>query len=203
MSDIVICKNCGAANPASGKFCTNCGGTLEGATISQDTAMMGDVTANNDMPQYQQPQYQQPQYQQPQYQQAQYQQPQYQQPQYQQPYQNPNYANNGVPYGANSNANSNEAEARKFAVITLVLSFIAPIGLGMDLALNSDFLSTLSGLSALAGFVMMIIGRCKYPKNVMLKVIMIVDIVIVALDIIVFIAAMAFCGSLVGGCSEL
>lgn len=199
MSDIVICKNCGAANSAGGKFCTNCGGTLEGATISQDTAMMSDVTANNDMPQYQQPQYQQAQYQQPQYQQ-----PQYQQPQYQQPYQNPNYANNGVPYGANSNANINEAEAHKFAVITLVLSFIAPIGLGIvNMALKSDFVTTLSGLSALAGFVMMIIGRCKYPKNVMLKVIMIVDIVIVALYMIALIAAMAFCGGLVGGCSDL
>ena len=189
MSDIVICKNCGAANSAVGKFCTNCGGTLEGATISQDTAMMSDVTANNDMPQYQQ---------------AQYQQPQYQQPQYQQPYQNPNYANNGVPYGANSNANINEAEAHKFAVITLVLSFIAPIGLGIvNMALKSDFVTTLSGLSALAGFVMMIIGRCKYPKNVMLKVIMIVDIVIVVLYMLALIAAMAFCGSLVGGCSDL
>ena len=92
---------------------------------------------------------------------------------------------------------NNESDATKLGIISLILYFGAPAIittlLGMFSLGAAAKLSVLYGLCPLAGIIVMIIGRVKYPKNKFLKIVMWVIIGPIILGLILFVLLMLWC----------
>lgn len=84
-------------------------------------------------------------------------------------------------------------------LITFLISFAVGFGSGISGTSSSAYtsittlLSSLSGISGLAAYVLMIIGRVKYPKNTLCKVVMWIYIGFLILGILSVILLFAFC----------
>lgn len=95
------------------------------------------------------------------------------------------------------NNNNKNANAATLGIVSLILFFV---GTGI-VSIFSRFLpidfsnafSVLSGLCPLAGIVIMIVGRIKYPTNKFLKITMWVIILSIILSIILFVLMFMFC----------
>lgn len=99
-------------------------------------------------------------------------------------------------------------KAHNLCWISLILMYglsairfvLAKIGAARLLLSASDSLDTIAGLTAIAAFIIMIIVRVKYPKNVFGKVLMIIYIVQIALAVLGFFLLAAMCGSALRNC---
>lgn len=92
---------------------------------------------------------------------------------------------------------NNDHEGNKLGIISLVLYFAATIVTTVITSLLPENIgesfSALCGLCPLAGIVIMIVGRVKYPDNKLLKVVMWVIIGSIIISIILFIIFCVWC----------
>ena len=96
-------------------------------------------------------------------------------------------------------------QGNKYAYISLGLTFGVPFIVGAILYMYESYtyvssinvlfnsVAMLSEMSPLAGLVVLIIGRSKYPKNLLLKIIMWIYLVLIFLIIAVFVLVIASC----------
>ena len=118
--------------------------------------------------------------------------------------------NNNVPTNNvvnNTNNNSDDKKGNELGYISLILYFAGGLLTRVFYSLsttmgNSNVLIGLFGLMPLAGIVLMIYGRIKYPKNKVLKTAMIIMIIMIVLAIIYFIIIAMLMVILCGSCLD-
>lgn len=108
---------------------------------------------------------------------------------------NQNSTNNNVVTVANNNVDSSQGD--KLGLISLLLYFGASLVFSIITVFLPDevrnYFSTLVGMCPLAGIVVMIVGRVKYPNNKLLKIVMWVIIASIILGIVLFIVVVIVC----------
>lgn len=111
--------------------------------------------------------------------------------------------NTNIVSNSQINTNSNDLEANKLGVISLLLFFAGSSIVSLisfflpDILKN--FFSIFSGLFPLSGIIVMILGRVKYPNNKLLKVVMWVIIGSIIVWLILIILFFIWC---YGACSN-
>ena len=97
----------------------------------------------------------------------------------------------------NSQTQSNDSVGNKLAIISLVLYFcnylLYPFVFIIFPSEISMLLKPITGLFPLAGIVVMIAGRIKYPTNKALKIAMWIIIVTIVLSLLAFILLVIYC----------
>lgn len=80
-------------------------------------------------------------------------------------------------------------------ILSLIVGFIAGVTKTTTYSISplTTLIGSLSGIAGLAAYVVMIVGRIKYPKNTLCKVVMWIYIVLLILCILAFILLIAFC----------
>ncbi len=98
-----------------------------------------------------------------------------------------------------NNQSNDDSEGNKLGVISLILYFCAGSALSFlayffqSITSLSKAITAIAGMCPLAGIVVMIVGRVKYPTNKLLKVAMWVIIGSVILGIIAVVLFMVWC----------
>lgn len=97
----------------------------------------------------------------------------------------------------NNQKNNDTSEGNKLGLLSLILYFlgtsiVSVIAYALPTAFR-NYLSTLSGLFPLAGIVIMIVGRVKYPNNKLLKAAMWAIIGSIIFSLIAFIVFFIWC----------
>ena len=92
--------------------------------------------------------------------------------------------------------------AHTLCILSLVLYFGASI-IGAILSLVAEPLAALSPLSNLAGIVLMIVARVKYPNNTFAKVLMWVYISLIAISIILIVVIVVACTVACSGLGDM
>ena len=91
-------------------------------------------------------------------------------------------------------------------IISLILFFgVSMISVALEsvVKLSSNVMSVISSFCELAGIVLMIIARVKYPYNKFAKILMWIYIVLIVLGIICFIVMVFACSLACGGYRNL
>ena len=98
-----------------------------------------------------------------------------------------------------------EKNANLLCIISLILYFGSGIVFGLLFSLfpNGSKLESLSGLSPLAGIVLMIVARIKYPKNKFAKVLMWIYISLTILGLIAMAIFLVACAYALKDCNTL
>ena len=111
-----------------------------------------------------------------------------------------NQANNQVvnqPVVNNVATPVDDSVGNKFAIISLLLYFAGSVVGAVIAALLPSSLrnivSSLAGMCPLAGIVVMIVGRVKYPSNKFLKIVMWIIIGCILLGLVLFILFIIWC----------
>lgn len=89
-----------------------------------------------------------------------------------------------------------EKSANLLCILSIIFSYAIPIPLsfiGELVPAMMSFAISISGICPLAGLVLMIVARIKYPESKFAKILMWVYIVTIALSMIVFIVFMVSC----------
>ena len=114
--------------------------------------------------------------------------------------------NNNVVDNNTTNNNVDSSQGDKLGLISLLLYFGASLVFSIiTLSLPEDvrnYFSALVGMCPLAGIVVMIVGRVKYPNNRLLKIVMWVIIISIILEIVLFIILVVVCYISCVGCLD-
>ena len=110
---------------------------------------------------------------------------------------------NNIQQTNNVQVKSTQDNANLLCILSLAFTYIVPAIIVCIAELTIPEINALSGLSPLAGLVLMIVARVKYPKSVFAKVVMWIYIANIILAIIGFILLVAFCYVMCGSCDEL
>ena len=105
--------------------------------------------------------------------------------------------NVSVPAKTDVNDDNKNPTANLLGILSLVLYFCGPVLVGFLYKIlpygYASSSSSVASLSSLAGIVIMIVGRIKYPKNTLLKVAMWIIIILILLGIVAFVLIFLWC----------